>query len=233
MPKRPPPRDPTPEPQPVRDLDLCKAVFSAAVSCRHSFPPECFQLVPLSDLLVAPSEDIAKSGSTVQSHDTELLRDQGSTVLLRQGRDYGVNRFLGILRNDILPLIDHEGLVKFRINFLRTKTWNEKALVEYYTVAIKYQPDGDYELDVWRAGTGRQHIATTDSQLWNLGDYLRKGRALTGAEPMHWTLAFHATERPDDPPIGVWKFDRTDFDDANLDLQQRRGYTYARIARLQ
>jgi hypothetical protein len=46
-------------------------------------------------------------------------------------------------------------------------------------------------------------------------------------------LAFHATERPDDPPIGVWKFDRTDFDEANLDLQQRGGYSYARIARLE
>ncbi len=56
---------------------------------------------------------------------------------------------------------------------------------------------------------------------------------LTGTESMNWTLAFHATERPDDPPIGLWKFDRTEFDDANLDLQQRRGYTYARIARLQ
>jgi hypothetical protein len=49
---------------------------------------------------------------------------------------------------------------------------------------------------------------------------------------LHWTLAFHATERPDDPPIGVWKFDRTDFDDASLDLQQRDGYTYTRVVRL-
>jgi hypothetical protein len=51
--------------------------------------------------------------------------------------------------------------------------------------------------------------------------------------PLHWTLAFHATERPDDPPIGVWKFDRTDFDDASLDLQQRNGYTYTRVVRLE
>lgn len=50
---------------------------------------------------------------------------------------------------------------------------------------------------------------------------------------MHWTLAFHATERPDDPPIGVWKFDRTDFDDANLSLQQRAEYNYVRIARFE
>ena len=83
-------------------------------------------------------------------------------------------------RNDILPLIDHEGLVKFRINFLRDRTWNEKALVEYYTVALKYQHDGGYELDVWRAGTGRQHVATTESQLWNLGDYLSRLPGWTG-----------------------------------------------------
>ncbi len=56
---------------------------------------------------------------------------------------------------------------------------------------------------------------------------------LTGIEAAHWTLAFHATERPDDPPIGIWKFGRTDFDDANLDLQQRGGYSYARVARLE
>lgn len=46
-------------------------------------------------------------------------------------------------------------------------------------------------------------------------------------------MAFHATERPDDPPIGVWRFDRTDFDEANLDLQQRGGFSYARLARLE
>ena len=50
---------------------------------------------------------------------------------------------------------------------------------------------------------------------------------------MHWTLAFHATDRPEDPPIGVWKFGRTDFDDANIALQQRDGYAYARISRLE
>ncbi|EAQ85402.1 hypothetical protein CHGG_09416 [Chaetomium globosum CBS 148.51] len=42
--------------------------------------------------------------------------------------------------------------------------------------------------------------------------------------PLHWTLAFHSTDRPDDRPIGVWKFDRTDFDDANFGLQQQHGY---------
>ena len=50
---------------------------------------------------------------------------------------------------------------------------------------------------------------------------------------LHWTLAFHATDRPDDPPIGVWKFGRTDFDDANFGLQQRHGYAYARITSLE
>jgi hypothetical protein len=98
---------------------------------------------------------------------------------------------------------------------------------------------------------GRHHISTGDSQLWNLGDYLSRLPSWTGSiissipppstlyyiltEPddMHWTLAFHATERPDDPPIGLWKFDRTNFDDANLALQQNDEYTYARVARLE
>lgn len=105
-------------------------------------------------------------------------------------------------------------------------------------------------MDIWRAGTGEQHISTSDSHLWNLGDYLSRlpswtgsvpppifpsphVQMLTGTERMHWTLAFHATERPDEPPIGVWKFDRTDFDDANLALQQQEGYSYLRIARLE
>ena len=70
---------------------------------RRAFPPESFQLVPLSDLLVAPFEDIGTRGSSVQSHDKELLRDQGSTLFLRQGADYGVNRFLGILVHSHFP----------------------------------------------------------------------------------------------------------------------------------
>lgn len=62
----------------------------------------------------------------------------------------------------------------------------------------------------------------------SMSDYI-----LTEPDDMHWTLAFHATERPDDPPIGLWKFDRTNFDDANLALQQNDEYTYARVARLE
>ncbi|KAK4039622.1 hypothetical protein C8A01DRAFT_46953 [Parachaetomium inaequale] len=237
-----------------RDLELCKVVFGATISqilfARRAFPPECFQLLPLEEVVSRSFEDIVASGSEIQDHDKELLRDQGSTLFLRQGMNYGLNRFLGILREDIFPLIETEGLVKFRVSYLRTKTWKENCLAEYYTVALKYENDGRYEVDIWRAGTGKQHVANTDSQLWNLGDYLSRLPSwtglnpffplvparlltLTGAEPLHWTLAFHATERPDDPPIGVWKFDRTDFDDANLDLQQHEGYAYARITRLE
>ncbi|KAK4248249.1 hypothetical protein C7999DRAFT_40530 [Corynascus novoguineensis] len=54
-----------------------------------------------------------------------------------------------------------------------------------------------------------------------------------GADSLHWTLAFHATEQPADPPIGLWKFGRGEFEDANLTLQQRGGYGYTRIARLE
>ncbi|KAH6640261.1 hypothetical protein F5144DRAFT_559806 [Chaetomium tenue] len=135
------------------------------------------------------------------------------------------------MRDDIFPMIETEHLVKFRISYLRRQTWNGNSLFEYYTIALKYQDDGRYELDVWRAGTGKQHVASTDSQLWNLGDYLSRLSSRTG--PLHWTLAFHATDRPDDRPIGVWKFDRTDFDDANFGLQQQHGYAYARLTSLE
>ncbi|KAK4156546.1 hypothetical protein C8A00DRAFT_40948 [Chaetomidium leptoderma] len=237
MPTRLPVSYTTPERQPNRDFELCKVVFGAAISqilyARRAFPPECFQLLPLEVVVSKSFEDIVASGSDIQVHDKEQLRDQGTTLFLRQGKGYGVNRFLGILRDDIFPLIENEALVKFRVNYLRTRTWGDNCLAESYTVALKYEQDGSYGLDIWRGGTGTQHIATSDAQLWNLGDYLTVNMVLTETGSMHWTLAFHATERPDDPPIGVWRFDRTDFDDANLDLQQRAGYTYDRVVRLE
>jgi hypothetical protein len=86
-------------------------------------------------------------------------------------------------RDDIFPIIETEDLVKFRISYLRTQAWEENCLLEYYTITLKYQDDGRYELDVWRAGTGKQHVATTDSQLWNLGDYLSRLPSRTGPNP--------------------------------------------------
>lgn len=53
------------------------------------------------------------------------------------------------------------------------------------------------------------------------------------AGPLYWAMAFHANELPDIPTIGFWKFDRTEFDDANLKLQQKEGYRYDRIASLE
>ncbi|KAK4098010.1 hypothetical protein N658DRAFT_569007 [Parathielavia hyrcaniae] len=235
MAKRPSASRVASEPSPKRDFELCKVLFGAVVSqilySRRALPPECFQLLPTSEIVSRSFADIVASGPSIRTHDKELLRDQAHTLFFRQGGDYELNRFLGILQEDIFTLIENEALVKFRISFLRTKAWGEKCLVEYHTITCKYEPNGVYVLDVWRAGTGKQHIATTDSQLWNLGDYL--SRLPPWTEPMHWTLAFHATERPDDPPIGVWKFDRSDFDDANLDLQQRDAFVYARVARLE
>ncbi|KAH6843350.1 hypothetical protein B0I37DRAFT_448668 [Chaetomium sp. MPI-CAGE-AT-0009] len=220
-----------------RDFELCKVVFGAAISqilyARRAFPLDCFQLLPLDQVVSRSFDDIVASGFEIRGHDKEHLRDQGTTLFIRQGKRYGVNRFLGIMRDDIFPIIEAENLVKFRISYLRSTTWEENCLLEYYTVAFKYHDDGRYELDVWRAGTGKQHVANTDSQLWNLGDYLSRLPSQTGTGPLHWTLAFHATDRPDDPPIGVWKFDRTDFDDANFGLQQQHGYAYARITRLE
>lgn len=46
---------------------------------------------------------------------------------------------------------------------------------------------------------------------------------------IHFTLAFYATDRPCEPSIGLWGYDHTDFEDANLQLQQRHCYCYERV----
>ncbi|KAL2018079.1 hypothetical protein VTK56DRAFT_1265 [Thermocarpiscus australiensis] len=216
---------------PKRDFELCKVVFGAVISqilyARRAFPPKCFQLLPLDQIISKSFADILTSGTSIQLHDRELLRDQRNTVFLRQCGDYSLTRFLGILTSDIFPLIETESLVKFRINYLRKNAWNGISLEEYYTVTFKYATDGKYGMDIWRAGTGRQHVSTSDSKLWNLGAYL--SRLPTWTEPTHWTLAFHATERLDNPTIGIWKFDRTDFDEANLALQQQNEYNFCLV----
>lgn len=64
---------------------------------RRAFPPDCFQLLPLEQVVSRSFEDIVGSGAEVQAHDKELLRDQSSTLFIRQGTSYGLSRFLGIL----------------------------------------------------------------------------------------------------------------------------------------
>ena len=71
---------------------------------RRAFPPECFQVLPLPQVTSRPFEAIVASGSAIQLHDKEHLRDQGTTLFLRQGNNYGLNRFLGILVSYFLPL---------------------------------------------------------------------------------------------------------------------------------
>jgi hypothetical protein len=117
----------------------------------------------------------------------------------------GANLISFSQRDDIFPIIETEDLVKFRISYLRTQTWEENCLLEYFTIALKYQDDGRYELDVWRAGTGKQHVANTDSQLWNLGDYLSRLPSRTGPNPSTTTdLARLLTFLEQDLSIGLW-----------------------------
>ncbi|KAK1774119.1 hypothetical protein QBC45DRAFT_338387 [Copromyces sp. CBS 386.78] len=167
----------------------------------------------------------------IPTFDGEMLREQSTTVFLHEEDDYSLKRFLAILTNDIIPVLETEHLVKFRISFLRSKTWDEDCLIEYYTLVFKYPPDGKCGIDIWRAGIGEYHISDSNFKLWNLGDYLSRLASLNG--PLYWAMAFHANELPDIPTIGVWKFDRTEFDDANLKLQQREGYRYDLIAKLE
>jgi hypothetical protein len=56
--------------------------------------------------------------------------------------------------------------------------------------------------------------------------------ALTRPDPTYCTLAFHARERPEEPAIGMWGFDRAHFENAKIRLQQRDGYSFQRIANL-
>ncbi|KAL2169334.1 hypothetical protein VTG60DRAFT_6108 [Thermothelomyces hinnuleus] len=221
--------------QSKRDFERCKVIFGAATSqilyTRLAFPPECFQLLPLDGVASRPFEEIITSGSEIQVYNKEHLRDKNSTVFFRKCRNYGLDRFLGIMTADIFPLIETENLVKFRIYFLQAKRWTENCLLEYFTFVFRYGEGGRYGLDIWRAGTGMQDVAGTESDLWQLGDYLRKLPRWT--KSVQWTLAFHATEQPVDPFIGIWNFGRGEFEDANLNLQQRDRYEYARISRLE
>ncbi|CCC12556.1 hypothetical protein SMACR_06964 [Sordaria macrospora] len=171
------------------------------------------------------------SRSGIPTFDGEILREQLTTVFLHKDDDYSLKRFMGILTNDIFPILETEHLVKFRISFLRSKTWDEDCLIEYYTLVFKYPPGGKCGIDIWRAGTGEYHISDSNFKLWNLGDYLSRLPSLDG--PLYWAMAFHANELPDIPTIGVWKFDRTEFDDANLQLQQKEAYRYDLIAKLE
>ncbi|EGO54738.1 hypothetical protein NEUTE1DRAFT_49553 [Neurospora tetrasperma FGSC 2508] len=218
-----------------RDIQLCKTVFVAAISqilyARRAFPSNFFHVLPLSDLVSKTYEEIMASGSGIPTFDREILREQSTTVFLHQDVDYDLKRFLGILTHDIFPILETENLARFRISFLRSTTWDENCLIEYYTLVFKYPPDGKCGIDIWRAGIGEQHISDTNFKLWNLGDYLNRLPSLKG--PLYWAMAFHANELPDIPTIGFWKFDRTEFDDANLKLQQKEGYRYDRIASLE
>ncbi|KAJ4408420.1 hypothetical protein N0V85_004240 [Neurospora sp. IMI 360204] len=190
-----------------RDFQLCKTVFVAATF-----------------------EEAMASRSGIPTFDGEILREQSTTVFLHQDVDYSLTRFLDILTNDIFPVLETEHLVKFRISFLRSTTWDEDCLIEFYTLSFKYHPDGKCGIDIWRAGIGEYHISDSNFKLWNLGDYLSRIPSLDG--PLYWAMAFHANELPDIPTIGVWKFDRTEFDEANLKLQQKEGYRYDLIAKL-
>lgn len=145
---------------------------------------------------------------------------------------------------DVFPLIEAKKLVKFRIHFLQVQRWTERRLLEYFTFVFTYGQDGSYGLDIWRAGTGVQQVSSTESDLRQLGEYLRKMPRLTsaappstsemrqlltaaGAEPVEWTLAFHAVEQPVEPSIGIWKFGRGEFEG------EQHGYEHTRISRLQ
>ncbi|KAK3401556.1 hypothetical protein B0T20DRAFT_492313 [Sordaria brevicollis] len=218
-----------------RDFQLCKTVFVAAISqilyARRAFPSNFFHVLPLSDIVSKTFEEVLASRSGIPTFDREILREQSTTVFLHQDHDYSLQRFLGILNNDIFPILETEHLVKFRISFTRSKIWDEDCLIEFYTLVFKYLPGGKCGIDIWRAGIGEYHISDSNFKLWNLGDYLNRLPTLDG--PLYWALAFHANELPDIPTIGVWKFDRIDFDNANLQLQQKEGYCHDLIAKLE
>ncbi|KAK0710095.1 hypothetical protein B0T26DRAFT_432216 [Lasiosphaeria miniovina] len=162
----------------------------------------------------------------------ELLRDQESTVFLRNTGDYDLSRLMGILTRDIFPMIEREGLLRFRINCMRSKTWSEDYLVEYYTMVFQYKKDGKCSIGIWRAATDKQHVSTSNLELCKLGDYLSRLPRLR-VSPVYFNLAFDATKSTDEPLIGVWKFNRAQFNESNLRLQHQGGFCHEKIAELE
>jgi hypothetical protein len=75
-----------------------------ACKSRHSFPPHCFQVIPIDNFTSRSFTDMVTGGSPLQVYEKELLRDEGFSVFLRHGADYGVSRFLGILVRKTLKL---------------------------------------------------------------------------------------------------------------------------------
>ncbi|KAK5658092.1 hypothetical protein OQA88_2648 [Cercophora sp. LCS_1] len=212
---------------PNRNIDLCKVTFGAALSqvfyARRTFPPSAFQTVPISVIATRSFDDVVSSGAPLGSFDQRNFDNAGDTIFLREDpSDFNLSNVLGILSADIFPLLEKQQLVKFRVSLMCGSVWYEDNLLEHYTFALKYASDGAYRIDVWRAGIGSISAVRTDLSLWNLGNCLSRLSPLRG--PIHATLAFHATERPSEPAIGLWGFDQTDFEDANLQLQQSPGY---------
>jgi hypothetical protein len=73
-------------------------LLTSSVEFRRGFAPSDFQTVPLLTLVETPFEDLLSFGTPLDQYDPEIIRDQGSTVFLREGsRDYSLKSFLGIL----------------------------------------------------------------------------------------------------------------------------------------
>lgn len=93
---------------------------------------------------------------------------------------YGITDLVLNQTHDIFPILETKNLARFRISFLRSTTWDDNCLIEYYTLVFRYPPDGKCGIDIWRAGIGEQHISDTNFKLWNLGDYLNRLPSLNG-----------------------------------------------------
>ncbi|KAK3693233.1 hypothetical protein B0T22DRAFT_532538 [Podospora appendiculata] len=151
---------------PKRDFELAKTVFGAAISqimfARCGLSPHNFQVLPIQQITERPFEDIVASGSPIRDHDLELVRESTATVFLRDTGEYISKYILGILSNDIFPLIESEDLTKFRVNFLRSHPQNEDSLVDFFTLApnINPLPNKDpvknFDVDAYRGSEPQQ-----------------------------------------------------------------------------
>lgn len=77
-------------------------------------------------------------------------------------------------------MVERERLTELQLLFVKAKDQIEGSMLEAYTIALQYEANGAYRIDVWRAGIGKYHASTSKFQLWNLGDYLSRLPSLAG-----------------------------------------------------
>ncbi|KAK4184659.1 hypothetical protein QBC35DRAFT_46378 [Podospora australis] len=213
------------------DIERRKVVFVAALSqilhVRRCFPAHCFRRIPQSQL-VRPLDEILSARR--EAHSESPTRDTETVLFLCPINDYNLIQYLGILINDIVPLIESNYLLMFRIHFRNSIQWAEDCLMEYYTFVFKTNPDDTMDMEVWRGGTSAHRVGEGNRGLRGLGAYLSE--LAPWREPAHWSIDFVSNGHPNGAHIGQWDLDHVNFNNAKPTLESRKAYALSRILQL-